>query len=176
LSKKKKEHAPQEEIKELEEQNRKAKAKEEQLDEQKRLEKPCELIVTSITDNDHIKAGLLPNCVLRAINDTALVGMVYSDQIELLKNTPKPFTITFTGKNLLKKKGAPTHAYVSILKELVADGENAVKTAFHDLVKGTPFERDLKSSNDEHATLSELLADQRNCWLCSRTFRFKPAS
>jgi len=161
IEQKKKEHAPQEEIKELEEQNRKAKAKEEQLDEQKRLEKPCELIVTSITDNDHIKAGLLPNCVLRAINDTALVGMVYSDQIELLKNTPKPFTITFTGKNLLKKKGAPSHAYVSILKELVADGENAVKTAFHDLVKGTPFERDLKSSNDQHRTITELLADQR---------------
>merc|ERR1719289_647479 len=100
-----------EEIKELEEQNRKEKAKEEQLEEQKKDEKPCELIVTSISDDDLIKGGLLPKCVLRAVNDTALVGMRYSDQIELLKNTPKPYTITFTGKNLLRKKGAPTHAY-----------------------------------------------------------------
>jgi len=161
IEQKKKENAPQEEIKKLEEQNRKEKAKEAQLEEQKKDEKPCELIVTSITDNDLTKGGLLPNCVLRAINDTALVGMVYSDQIELLTVTPKPYTITFTGKNLLKKKGAPTHAYVSILKELVADGENAVKTAFNELVKGTPFESDLKSSNNQHATITELLADQR---------------
>lgn len=161
IEQKKKENAPQEEIKELEEQNIKEIAKEEQLEEQKLAEKPCELIVTSITDEDLIKAGLVPKCVLRAINDTALVGMVYSDQIELLQNTPKPYTITFTGKNLLKKKGAPTHAYVSILKELVADGENAVKSAFHELVKGTPFESDLKSSNDQVATITELLADQR---------------
>jgi len=161
IAQKKKEGAPMEEIKELEEQNRKEKAKEEQLEEQKKDEKPCELIVTSISDDDLIKGGLLPKCVLRAINDTALVGMRYSDQIELLKNTPKPYTITFTGKNLLRKKGAPTHAYVSILKELVADGENAVKTAFHELVKGTPFERDLKSSDNQHATITELLADQR---------------
>jgi len=161
IAQKKKEGAPLEEIKELEAQNRKEKAKEEQLEEQKKDEKPCELIVTSISDDDLIKGGLLPKCVLRAINDTALVGMRYSDQIELLKNTPKPYTITFTGKNLLRKKGAPTHAYVSILKELVADGENAVKTAFHELVKGTPFERDLKSSDNQHATITELLADQR---------------
>jgi len=161
IAQKKLDNAPKEEIKELEEENRKEIAKEEQLEEQKKDEKPCFLSVTSISDEDLIKAGLLPKCVLRAINDTALVGLVYSDQLELLKNTPKPYTITFTGKNFLKKKGAPTLAYVSILKEIVADGDNAVKTAFYELVKGTPFESDLNSSNDQVATITELLSDQR---------------
>jgi len=161
IEQKKASDAPVEEVKELEEEKAKEIAKEEQIEKQKKKEKPCELRVKTIQDEDLIKAGLQVNCVLRAIDDTALVGMVYSDQIELLKNTPKPYVITFTGKNLLKMKVVPTHAYVSILKELVGDGENAVKTAFHELVRGTPFESELKSSKDQVATITALLSDQR---------------
>jgi hypothetical protein len=148
-------------VKELEQANVKAVEKDEQMEEQKKQEKPCELVVAKIYDEDHIKGGLHVNCVMRAINDIPLVGMVYSEQIELLKNTPKPYIITFTGKNLLKKKSIPTHAYFSIFKELVADGENPVKTAFNELVKGSQFEKELKSSDDQVATITALLSDQR---------------
>jgi len=161
IEQKKAEEYPEEVVKELEQANVEAIAKDEQEEEQKKQEKPCELMVTKILDVDLIKAGLFENCVMRKINDTALIGMVYSDQIELLRCTPKPFTITFTGKNFVKKKGAPTHAYFSILKELVADGENSVKKAFHELVKGTPFETELQSSINQAATIEALLSDQR---------------
>jgi len=161
IEQKKAADVPEEEIKELEQANLEAIAKDEQEEEQKKLEKPCELMVTKILDEDLIKAGLFENCVMRKINDTALVGMVYSDQIELLTCTPKPFTITFTGKNFMKKKGAPSHAYFSILKELVAPGENGVKKAFQELVKGTPFETELQSSINQTATIEALLSDQR---------------
>jgi len=129
--------------------------------EEKKLEKPCELMVQKILNEDLVKEGLFEDCIVRKINDTALVGMVWSDQIELLKCTPKPFIITFTGKNFIKKKCAPTHSYFSILKELVADGENKVKKAFHDLVKGTPFENELQCSINQAATIEALLSDQR---------------
>jgi len=161
IEQKKAADVPESEIKELEEANAKAIERDEQEEEQKKKEKPCELRVMKISDEDLIKNGLFENCVMRAINDTALVGMCYSDQIELLQNTPKPFTITFTGKNFVKKKAAPSHAYFSILKELVDDGENAVKKAFHELVKGTPFEDELKSTSNQAATIEALLADQR---------------
>jgi len=161
IEQKKESGAPEKVVKELEQANVKAIEQEKQIDEQKKQEKPCELIVTKIYDEDHIKAGLHVNCVMRAINDTKIVGMVYSDQIELLTNTRKPYTVTFTGKNLLKKKAVPTHAYFSIFKELVADGENAVKNSFHELVKGTQFEKELKSSKDQVATITALLSDQR---------------
>jgi len=148
---------PEKVVKELEQANIKALEK----DEQKKQEKPCELIVAKIYDEDHIKGGLHVNCVMRAINDIKLVGMLYPDQIALLRDTPKPYTITFTGKNLLKKKAVPTHTYFSIFKELVADGENPVKKSFHELVKGTQFEKELKSSNNQVATIKALLSDQR---------------
>jgi len=161
IEQKKESGAPEKVVKELEQANAKAIEQEKQIDEQKKQEKPCALLVTNIYDEDHIKAGLHVNCVMRAINDTKIVGMVYSDQIELLTNTPKPYTVTFTGKNLLKKKAVPTHAYFSIFKELVADGENAVKNSFHELVQGTQFEKELKSSNNQVATITALLSDQR---------------
>jgi len=161
IEQKKAQDYPEEVVKELEKANENIIAKDEQEEEQKKQEKPCELMVTKILDEDLVKEGLFENCIMRKINDKALVGMVYSDQVELLKCTPKPFTITFTGKNFIKKKGAPTHAYFSILRELVADGENKVKKAFHDLVKGTPFENELQASINQAATIEELLSDQR---------------
>jgi len=136
-------------------------AKDEQIEEQVKLVKPCALMVQKILDEDLVKEGLFENCIVSKINDTDLVGMVWSDQIDLLKSTPKPFTITFTGKNFVKKKGAPTHVYFSILKELVADGANEVKKAFHDLVKGTSFETELQCSINQGATIEALLSDQR---------------
>jgi len=136
-------------------------AKDAQVEEQIKLVKPCALMVQKILDEDLVKEGLFENCIVSKINDTDLVGMVWSDQIDLLKSTPKPFTITFTGKNFVKKKGAPTHVYFSILKELVADGANEVKKAFHDLVKGTSFETELQCSINQGATIEALLSDQR---------------
>jgi len=161
IEQKKASDCPEDEVKQLEQANVEAILKDEQEEEKKKQENPCELMVTKILDEDLAKAGLFEDCVLREINDTALVGMVFSDQIELLQNTPKPFTITFTGKNFVKKKGAPTNAYFSILKELVSDEENAVKKAFHELVKGTPFEKELQDSVNQVATIEALLADQR---------------
>jgi len=148
---------PEDVVKKLKQADMKAIAK----DEQEEPQKPCMLTVRNILDEDLIKAGLFENCIFSKINDIALVGKVYSEQTDLLKSTPKPYTITFTGKNFMKKKGAPQHAYFSILKELVADGENAVKKAFHELVKGSPFETELQSSNNQAATIEALLSDQR---------------
>lgn len=58
--------------------------------------------MVSIGDEELKDAGLVENCIVGEINDTNLVGMAYSDQIGLLKNTPKPFFLTFIGKNFMK--------------------------------------------------------------------------
>jgi len=160
---------PEKEVKALEKANVEALSKDDK-EEEKEDEKPCELLVTNISDEDLFAAGLVINCIVRAINDTALVGMVYSEQVELLMNTPKPFVLTFTGKNFLKKKPVPKHGYNSILRELVADGENAVKKAFNELVKGTPFERELSSSNDQIAAITSLLSNQRRLMALLQNF------
>jgi len=145
--------------KDLEEVNKKLTAEDQKKDDV--LEPPCELKVLKIIDEDLSAAGLEENCMLKEINGIPLVGMVYSKQIELLKTTPRPFTITFTGQKFLKKKAKLQDDYASILKELVADKENAVKKAFQELIKGTQFESDLQNSRDQIGTIKALLADER---------------
>jgi hypothetical protein len=124
-------------------------------------EEPCKLIVSEILDDDLSAAGLEVNCVMTAINDIRLVGLTYTKQINLVKTTPKPFKITFTGEKFLKKKPVLEHGYQSILKELVADGDNAVKKAFQELIKGTLFETELNKSSNQANTITALLTDQR---------------
>jgi len=129
-------------------------------EEDEYFERPCQLIVTKITDQDLIDGGLVEDCIVTAINDTSLEGMVYSEQIELLRNTRKPFTLTF---EIEKYRDNPEKGtgYSSILKELVSDGENSIKKAFYELVKGTPFEKELQSTDDPVTTISALLGNQR---------------
>jgi len=132
-----------------------------QEEDQKNIEGPCQLIINNIKDQDLIAAGLVVNCAVKAINDIQLIGMVYSDQLRLLQTTQKPYILTFTGKNFLRNQVKQKQGYTSILKELVADGDNSVKNAFYELVKGTPFERELLSSDDQVTTITELLGNQR---------------
>merc|ERR1711920_1176447 len=129
-------------------------------EEPRYIERPCQLIVTKITDQDLIDGGLVEDSIVTAINDTSLDGMVYSEQIELLRTTPKPFTLTF---EIEKYRDNPEKGtgYSSILKELVSDGENSIKKAFYELVKGTPFEKELQSTDDPVTTISALLGNQR---------------
>jgi len=142
-------------------------------DEKIDKEPPCKLTVSDIMDDSLHCFGLKVNCVLCAINDIDLQGKGYSEQFELLQSTPKPFVVTFSGKNFLLKKNIPDHGYNSILKELVADEENAVKRAFNDLIKGTPFENELKTSNDQTATITALLTNQRRLLALLQNFEIK---
>jgi len=128
--------------------------------EEKNAELPCELLVTSIIDEDLIAAGLKVNCVVVALNSKPLEG-TYTDQLDLLIKTPKPYILTFTGENYLKHKPQPKHGYHSILKEITADEDNSVKRAFHELVEGTQFERELKASTYKKETIEKLLSNQR---------------
>jgi len=126
----------------------------------KEQEKPCQLVVTSIMDHDLVAAGLVLNCIITAINDIQFEGMGFSEQLNLLMATPKPFTLTFMGYKI-REDGNQKEYYSSILKELVANEENSVKNAFYELVRGTPFEVELESSHDKVATITNLLGDQR---------------
>jgi len=128
--------------------------------EDKNAEPPCELLVTNIIDEDLIAAGLKVNCVVAALNGKPLEG-TYTDQLDLLIKTPKPYMLTFTGENYLKHKPQPKHGYHSILKEITADEDNSVKRAFHELVEGTQFERELKASTYKKETIEKLLSNQR---------------
>jgi len=126
----------------------------------KKQEKPCQLVVTSIMDNDLVAAGLVLNCTITAINDIQFAGMGFSEQLNLLMATPKPYTLTFMGYKIREADNQQEN-YSSILKELVADEENSVKNAFYELVRGTPFEVELQSSHDKISTITNLLGDQR---------------
>jgi len=134
-------------------------------------EEPCQLIVTKITDEDLSAGGLKLDCAVIAINDTSLIGKGYSEQLELLRTTPKPFTLSFRGKKIRREQTKEKTGYSSILKELVADDENSVKRAFYDLVKGTPFERELQSSDDKVATITNLLGNQRRLMALIHNFQ-----
>jgi len=149
----------------------KAKANDDQKEELKSEEKPCELLVTNISDDDLTAAGLHVNCIIREINSKKLTGMVCSEQLRLLMTTPKPYILTFTGQNFLKHKAEAKHGYFSIMKELVADGDNAVKKAFNDLIGGTPFEKELEASNDKKATIQKLLSNQRRLIALLQNFK-----
>lgn len=128
-------------------------------------ERPCELMVIEIVDKDLSDLGLQVNSIMTAINDTVLVGKLCSEQIKLLAETPKPYVLTFKGRNF-KKKSAPLNSvlqeeYLSILKELVLVGENDVSDAFNTMVEGTFFEQELKISTNRSKTISALLSNQR---------------
>lgn len=128
-------------------------------------ERPCELMVIDIVDKDLSDSGLQLDSIVKAINDTVMVGKLCTEQLNLLKDTPKPYVLTFTGRNFKKTtaplKSCPRHGYFSILKELVAFGDNEVKEAFKAMVKGTLFEQELNSSKDVNTTISALLGNQR---------------
>jgi len=121
-----------------------------------RPEKPCELTVQVISDDSLLAAGLTPGCVVKAINGMNLRGLMYNKQIGMLTNTKKPFTITF-----LKKTFVERIAFPSILKKLVADEENSVKSTFYELVCGTQFGIELNKSKNKTAVISELLSNQQ---------------
>jgi len=128
-------------------------------------EQPCELLVIEIIDQDLSALGLKENSIVAAINDTVLVGRLCSEQLRLLAETPKPFTLTFKGRNF-KKTSAPLNSalhqeYLSILKELVAFGNSDVSIAFTAMVEGTFFEQELRSSTNKNETISALLGNQR---------------
>jgi len=128
-------------------------------------ERPCELLVIDIVDKDLSDSGLQLDSIVQAINDTVMVGKLCTEQLNLLKDTPKPYELTFTGRNFKKKttllKSHPKHGHFSILQELVAFGDNEVKEAFKAMIKGTLFEQELNSSQDVNKTISSLLGNQR---------------
>jgi len=123
---------------------------------QESIEKPCELVVQIINDDSLRASGLTVDCVVKAINGINLRGLTYSKQIGMLKETMKPFTITF-----LKKKFVEQIVFPSILKKLVANGENSVKSSFYDLVKGTTFGNELSKSENKNVIITELLSNQQ---------------
>jgi len=117
--------------------------------------KPCELVVRMISDESVLATGLTVDCVVSAINGINLRGLTYDQQVGMFKSTEKPYTITF-----LKRKSNRQTAFPGILKALVAEGDNAVKSAFYDLVKGTNFGTELDKSKNQTATITELLSNQ----------------
>jgi len=123
--------------------------------------KPCELLVKEITDIDLLESGLVENCIITAINGITIRGMSYDKQVKILTRTKKPFTLTFTGPKYLKKKAVHKTTYPGILKELVVEGENPVKSAFDDLIKGTTFRKELDASEDRISAIGDLLSSER---------------
>jgi len=140
-------------------------------DELEEEERPCQLIVTKITDEDLIAGGLMINCIVTAINDTSLTGKGYSEQLGLLKTTPKPFMLSFMGEKIRQEQTNQNTGFLSIMRELVADDENSVKSAFYELVKGTPFESELQSSDDKVTTITNLLGNQRRLMALIHNFQ-----
>jgi len=118
-------------------------------------EKPCELVVIGITEDSLLAAGLTTDCVIKAINGINLRGLTYSQQVGMFESTKKPWTITF-----IKKRPVRRTAFPGILKQLVSNEDNAVKSAFYDLVKRTPFGIELDKSQDKMATITELLSNK----------------
>jgi len=121
----------------------------------------CELIVLDIMDEDILASGLKRNWVLIAINDITLRGLSYDEQIKIITDTKKPFVITFAGPKYLRKKTVCTTAYPQLLKDLVAVEDNAVKTAFYELVTGASFAKELDASEDKVSVIAELLSNHR---------------
>lgn len=120
---------------------------------------PCELYVKRITDSDLYATGLVEKCIVVAINGIQIRGMPYDKQVGYINTTKKPYTLTFRGPKYLKKKAvAPC---TGILKELVTDGDNAVKSAFDDLLKGTAFRKELEECDDKVTMIGDLLSNHR---------------
>jgi len=133
-------------------------------------EQPCELVVKMITERSLIASGLTPECVVTAINGENIRGMPYSKQIGLFKSTKKPFKITF-----LRRQSAQRTAFPGILKELVSEGDNEVKSTFYALVKGTQFGIELDKSEDKTATITDLLSNQRRLTALLQNTRIQEA-
>lgn len=108
--------------------------------------RPCDLLITAICDEELHSKGLLEHMTVRKLNNLTLEGKSFEEQVKILRTTEKPFTITFTGPNYLKKPQVSNNAYATILKDLVAEGDNDVKRTFYDMVKGTAVEQELKAS------------------------------
>merc|ERR1719320_2222402 len=117
---------------------------------------PCDLEVTAVNDQSLVASGLTNNYILSALNGQNLRGMAYYKQLEHLTRTERPYTLTF-----LKKIDEQNIAFPRILEELLADGDNAVKSAAYELVKGTDFARELSKSEDKTATIAKLLSNRR---------------
>jgi len=119
-------------------------------------DKPCELVVTHIYDDDLHAKDVTVDCIVSAINGTNLRGLTYKKQLDFLSGTKKPFTLTF-----IKENPDGHAAYPRILEELVANDDNAVKSVFYDLVKGSPFGKELDESANKTTTIAELLSNQQ---------------
>merc|ERR1719245_1133274 len=104
------------------------------IETEEKGEQPCELVVKVITEKSLIASGLTQDCVVSAINGKIIRGMTYSEQIGMFQSTEKPYKITF-----LKRESAQRTAFPGILRELVSEGDNEVKSTFYALVKGTQF-------------------------------------
>jgi len=116
---------------------------------------PCDLEVTAVNDQSLFASGLTTNYILSAINGQSLRGMAYYKQLEHLNRTMRPYTLTF-----LKKIDKQNVAFPRILEELLAEGDNAFKSAAYELVKGSEFEIELSKSEDKNATIGELLCNR----------------
>jgi len=131
------------------------------LNEDKKRERPCELIVTEILDEDLFSNGLVEHMKVWKINDITLSGMSYSKQLPILNSTRRPCTITFTGENYLKRGSVFRDEYSSILKELGADEVNNVQSVFYELVKGSAVGKELEScGEDRSAAIKALLCNR----------------
>jgi len=125
------------------------------------VEKPCELLITSISDQELLAKGLVEFSTVRKINELVLEGKSFAEQVNLLTTTDKPFVLTFTGPAYLKKRLVSTTAYSSILKDLVAEGENSVKSIFYTMVKGSVVEEELKAHGKDCAAPIKALLSNR---------------
>merc|ERR1719189_149554 len=130
-------------------------------DSKKAGQRPCELLITEISDEELRSKGLIEQLTVRKINNLTLEGKSFVEQVKILKTTKKPFTLTFTGPNYLKKQQVPNTAYASILKDLVAEGDNDVKSTFYDMVKGSAVEEELKAGEKVGAAPIKALISNR---------------
>jgi len=130
-----------------------------------KAERPCELQVTKITDSDLNGKGLVVKCVITAINGNIIRGLSYEKQVDIITKTKKPYTLTFTGPEYLQKKAVYKTTHPGILKELLADGDNQVKSAFDELIKGTRFREELDACDDKITAIGELLSCERRLTL-----------
>jgi len=135
-------------------------------------ERPCELVVEAIHDKNLIFHGLVENAIVLKMNDTTLKGMSFSQQFDILRTSKRPLTLTFIGKNYLKSSSINTSAYSSILKALVAEEKNDVQAVFNELVKGTSFGKELESSGEDcTATIKALLSNRGRLITLLQNFR-----
>jgi len=128
-------------------------------EEKNYTESRCKLLVSHIWDKKLIADGLRENCVVKTVNGIELTGFSYHEQLKFLTSSQRPVTIAFTGQNFMKQYPPKKECQSSILLELVSEGDNFVKKAFSDFIQHTAFEKELKSSADQDATIAELLAN-----------------